>query len=89
MIVTMADNNAAAVSTATNNTINHQPACRGKQFSIMVDNEKKKAAMKKKKSTQKMALATVIYYYPWKSKDNNLVAVPKGNKSVNEKHKNN
>ncbi len=46
----MADNNTNAVSMATNNIINHQPAHRGK--CIMVDNEKKKAAMKKKTSAK-------------------------------------
>jgi hypothetical protein len=69
----MADINTAAVSTTTNNTLNHQPACRGKQFSITVDNKKKEGSHEEEKISKKMAPATVIYYYPWKSKETSTI----------------
>jgi hypothetical protein len=91
MIVTMADNNTAAVSTATNNTKNHQPACMGKQFSIMVDNPKKEAAMKKTKSATKFCSSyggSSLSMEEQRDIDNSA-AVTRENKSANKKFKNN
>jgi hypothetical protein len=87
MIVTMADNNTAAVSTATNNTINHQPGRRGKQFSIMVGNKKKKAAMKKKKIAKKNGSSKddLLLSMEEQRDINNLAAVTRGNKTANKK----
>jgi hypothetical protein len=90
MIVTMADNNTAAVSRATNNAINHQPACRGKQFSIIVGNKKKKAAMKKKESAKKISSSDgdLLVSMEEQQDMDNLAAVRRGNKSANKKNKN-